>query len=323
MEIPLWLDITLQVVVSLLLLFIVYMITLSVLNIDAIVSTSQPNVSEQETSVILDGYAGPSLLKGLKYNTVNPYTDNFKRMPRSVNRNGGASFTYQFWIRIENANDGLFQDSVIFYRGDPRVFRVGYYDEPSSGATTYKLRTQLAPDYHVCCPKVAFGSSYKEFVITFNTNNDIYTTIRVNMTPSDDPASRKNLLSMMPMRWMLMTFVFEDNFSFSEDYENGIKFVMYVNDIPYWTETASSSPVLRHNMLKQNDGDLIFVPGMGEVSEFFKIANFKYYNYAVTPESVVKTYEMGPPNYPAAGSMKMDRTPGVISAVNKLDIYNY
>lgn len=322
-EIPTWLNILLQTVVGLLLLFIVYLITLSVLNVDSIVNRPDSAIKEQEMTVVIDGYAGPSLLKDLKFNTINPYSENYRRVARSVNRNGGASFTYQFWIRIENANDGLFQDSIIFLKGDPRLYRVGYYNNIKKGSDVYELRSQLAPNYHIACPMVSFGKSYRDLVVTFNTNKDIHTRINVNMNANDDPISRKNLLSMMPMRWMLLTFVFEDNFSFSEDYENGIKFSMYVDDVAYWTETASTSPILRHNTLVQNDGDIIFTPDIGDVSEIFKLGNFKYFNYAVTPESVSQTYLQGPPSYPASGTGKNAQSLGVIAAVNKLDIYNY
>lgn len=321
MALPVWLDISLQIIVALTLLFIVYLITLSVLNVDAIVNKPSNVVKEKEITLVVDGYAGPSTLKNYAFNTVNPYVDNFKRIARSVNRIGGASFTYQFWLRVDEPDDTLFNKRIIFVKGDTRQYKVGYYNKV--GDTSFTMKNRLGSDYHINCPMISFGSSYREIVVSFNTTNDIRTQIRINMNSTDDPSSRKNLLSMLPMRWMLMTFIFEDNVSLTNSFENGIKFSFYANDIPYWSETASSSAALYQNMIKQNDGDLFFVPDFGNTSDFFKIGNFRYYNYAVSSNDITSTFNVGPPTYSASANGRKDTGKSILTAVNKLDIYNY
>ena len=326
MALPVWLDITLQIIVALILLFVVYLITLSVLNVDAIVNKPSNIVKEKEITLLVDGFAGPSLLKDYRFNTVNPYVENFKRIAKSVNRMGGASFTYQFWLRVDEPDDALFNNRIIFVKGDNRQYQVGYYkkvEHAEEDNNSYVIANTLQKGYHINCPMISFGSSYRDIVVAFNTTNDIRTQIRINMNPTDDPSSRKNLLSMLPMRWMLMTFIFEDNVSLTNSFENGIKFSFYANDIPYWTETASSSAALYQNMIKQNDGDIFFTPDYGNTSDFFKIGNFRYYNYAVSGSDITSTFNAGPPTYSAAANGKKDSGKSILTAVNKLDIYNY
>jgi hypothetical protein len=312
-----------QVLVALILLFIIYMITLAILSVDAIVTDKTKSVvGEKEVTTVIDGYAGPAMLKDLTFNTINPYASQYTRINRSVNKTGGASFTYQFWLKVEEANDELFKNKVIFTKGDPRKFMLAYF-KLAENNTQYERVAQLPANPYIACPMIQFGESYREFKVYFNTNNDIVTYAYVRMDANDESSSRKNLLSMMPMRWMLFTFVLEDNYSFVDTAENGIKFTMYVNDIPYWSESASRTPVLKHNTLKQNDGDIIFAPEYGNTSEFFKIGNFKYYNYAVTSNDVISVFKAGPPTYGMKESKSAMNQPGFITAVNKLDIYNY
>ena len=301
------------------------MITLAVLNVDALVTDSmRPIVREKEIVTIIDGYTGPSVLRDIQFNTVNPYSKNYVRINRSVNKAGGASFTYQFWMRVDEANDELFKDKIIFLKGDSRKFNLIYY-KLNGDMYQQNSTKQLPPDYYVCCPMIKFGASYRDLKVYFNTNNDALTVINISMNASDESTSRKNLLSMLPMRWMLFTFVFEDNYSFTASAEDGIRFTMYVNDVAYWMESASRSPALKNNSIKQNDGDLIMTPDIGYTAEFFKIGNFKYYNYAVGINDVINVFNAGPPTYSMTvkSNSVTSSAPTFIHSVNKLDIYNY
>lgn len=326
MSLPDVLWISVQIILALIVLMIVYLITLSIMNVDAIVNSDKGNViKEKEITSIVDGYAGPSVLKNMSFNTVNPYVQDYARINKSVNKMGGASFTYQYWMKVEDASDELFKDRIIMLKGDPRKYNLAYYNPPTNATNQYKLKSIMSPNYYVCCPMISFGNSYRELKVTFNTNNDMLTQIYIRMDPDGDPTSKKNLLSMMPTRWLMFTFVFEDNYSYTDSSENGIKFTLYVNDIPYWNESASRSPALRYNYLKQNDGDICFVPDIGTAAaDFFTIGNVKYYNYAASQSEIASAFNAGPPNYPAVVTSNNRKTPfGDVGAYNKLDIYNF
>lgn len=318
-----WLLISAQILVAILLILILYVVTLSILNIDALVSTTTFQVKQRESTNLLDGYAGPALLQEIDYNTVNPFTENYRRISRSVNRSGGAQFTYQFWIKIEDASDSLYKDLILLHKGDLKQYQVGYYSTDPSNPNQYKLKVRLPADRWVSCPQIKFGDSFRDIRVRFNTNNDIYNEIAVTMNSEGEPTSRKNLLSLLPVNWTLLTFVFEDNYSVMENADNGIRFTFYVNDIPYWSESASSYPAFRNDSLKQNDGNLYMLPNAPIGAEFLKLGNVQYFNYALTHKEVKDTFAQGPPTYEAKPTDNKNFKPSYMTALNKIDVYNF
>ena len=351
MSLPPWLNITLQIVAALIIIIVLYIVTLFTLNIDSIVVNTGSEIKAKDSTTIVDGYASPSFLYDLEYNTVNPMVENYKRISRSANASGGASFTYQFWMKVEDSNDELFKDLVLFIKGDKKKYNLGYYSKvdspapapspapaaspspspapspapaPATGNSQYKLLFKMPPDAYVACPAISFGDSYRQIKIRFNTNNDIYNEIFINMNVDAEPSARKNLLSLLPLNWTLLTFVFEDNYSIVDSSENGIKVSFYINDTPYWIESASSTPIFRNDFFKQNDGNIYFLPNLKISTDFMKMANVKYYNYAVDQADIKQTYLRGPPSYPATRNDEKSKVkPSFVSALNKVDIYNY
>lgn len=318
---PKWLMITLQVLAALIVVLILYIITLFLLNIDSLIVTSSMDIKQNEQTLILDGFAGPGYLKEANFNTLNPYTETYKRIPRSVNMSGGAEFTYQFWIKVGDTSETYYKDLILLMKGVNKKFKVGLYDKPL-GETYYKLEKTEPDDYWVACPLIKFGNSYKEFVVRFNTNNYYGTEVKIVSDESTEPSSRKNLLSLLPINWTLLTFVFRDNFSSLDNTENGIMFTMYVNDVLYWQINPSVNPDLRNNFLRQNDGNLFLLPNSTSTNEFLQLGNVKYFNYAVTQDEVKATHINGPPTYGAQIKSNTIK-PSYLSALNKIDIYNY
>lgn len=325
MSIPPWLHITLQVVTAIILIIILYIITLAVLSIDSLLANKDDkmNIKQKNNVVIIDGFAGPSILKQIDVNSVNPYTSNFLPIQPSANEKGGISFTWQMWIKVEQPDDNLFKNLILLIKGENQQFNVTYYQKNSSDSN-YSKKAQLSPDYYIACPSIGFGNSYRQLKVRFNSNKDIVNEININMD-TQDPISKRNILSLLPVNWTLLTFVFEDNYSFTEQTENGIKFTLYVNDIAYWQETASSVPDFRNDFLKWNDGNVYLLPNVSNTSEFLKLGNIKYYNYAIDSNTVKSTYYSGPPKHMAVNLTSKDKVyrPAYISALNKIDVYNY
>lgn len=347
MAFPMWLNITLQIVVALVIILILYIITLYALNIDAIVATSasKTEVRPNEITTIVDGFAGPAFLANSEFNTVNHLVDKFKKIPRSVNQTGGVSLTYQFWIKVEDPNDALFQNRCILLKGDKKKYNLTYYT--STGTDTWGMKRQMPPDHYVVCPAIYFGNSYRQLKVRFNTNNDPFNEILIDMNKDSEPSSRKNLLSLLPVNWTLLTFVFEDNYSPIEEAANGLKFTFYVNDVPYWIESSSSAaagskmdfyscksrtfgacqptstPIFKNDFLKQNDGNLYLFPDLDNTQEFCKLGNIKYYNYALNDVQVKDVFLKGPPKHAAVKSGDDTMKPAYLSTLNKVDMYNY
>jgi hypothetical protein len=306
-----------QIVLALVIIIILYIVTLVVLNIDAIVVRNTTKVKPHETTMIISGYAPVSYLGNKSYNTFNSFADNFRKIGKSVNTSGGSQFSYQFWIKIDDANDKLFKDLVLLLKGDKRKYKIGLYD-----AETLQRSTTLPSTHAIACPLIKFVDSYRNISVHFGTTNSPITSVNINMNPNDPGEGRRNLLSLLPLNWYLFTFVFEDNFSYQSGSENGINFKFWVNDIPYQENTASDNPELRNNTLKQNDGDLFILPNPPESGEFMKLGNIKYCNYALDGDDIKRTYQGGPPTTLAIKRDQGESKPTYLTGFNKIDIYN-
>lgn len=311
-------NIFVQVLVGLIFILVMYVASLVVLNIDSLIVNPNAAVKPHEHITILNGWASPSYMANKQYNTINSFSENFKKVPKSVNTMGGAQFAYQFWLKVDDASDDLFKDMVILLKGDNKKYKVGLYDRDS------KALMKNIPDNHVItCPLIKFGKSYREFEIQLNTNDNPLTKIKVAMSPNSSNPGRQNLLSLLPVNWYLLTFCFEDNFSYLYSTETGIKFTLYINDFPYFITSASDNPELRSNFIKQNDGNLYLLPDVKNTGDFMKIANLKYYNYVPKESDIKKAYMEGPPTKSAVELNSSKEFPSYISAFNKIDVYNY
>jgi hypothetical protein len=315
--------ITLQVIGGLIIVLILYIVTLLILNTDALIVMVNNKVKQNEKTDIVNGKASVITLAGKKYNTTNSFADNFKKVAKSINDNGGAQFTYQFWMKINDTDDKNYKDLVILLRGDNKKYQKGLYDLTNNNQIV--LADAPESEYLIKCPLIKFGDSYRNMIIEFNTSKDPSTSMQVQLDKNRvNPLTRKNLLSLTPINWHLITFVLEDNFSYSVSSENGVKVTLYIDDFPYQTMSASTNPILKNNYLRQNEGDLYLFPNVKQPKDFMQIANLKYYNYAVTQGDVQRVFESGPPQY----AMKEDAAasvdkPAFLSAYNKIDMYNY
>lgn len=319
-----WVMIGIQIILAIVVIIILYILTLVVLNIDSLVVTRNVKVSPMEKTVIIDGFAPVSQLARRDFNTINPFVPNFRKIAKSLNTQGGAQYTYQFWMKIEKAQDALFDNLIIFLKGDNRLYKLGLYDKASG-----KRVRSFSSDYLINCPMVRFGSSYRDLRVSFNTANGpmpvrgslLEENAVIKMNPEGTDTTRMNLLSLLPMNWFLLTFVFKDNYS-STAAENGIDFRFYVNEQEYYSKNASTDSFLQNNTLKQNEGNLYLFPNLDSAGDFMKIGNMIYYNYALTPHQVKGVYNQGPPTHAMREDESVRESKAFITAYNKMDVYN-
>lgn len=308
-----------QVIFGLCIVILLYVITLVLLNIDALVASRNVKVVPRESTTIVDGWIGAGRLANVSYNTINPFTEDYMKIGKSINTHGGAQFTYQFWIRMEDVGYDALKNQIILMKGSNKKYKLGYYNPQTLGL----IEQPFSNEYLIKCPLIKFGDNHKELVVEFNTNKDISYSSKIQMKTDADPSSKRNALSLLPLGWYLFTFVFEDTFSALETTEIGSKFTFYLNDFPYHIVSASSDARLRNNFIKQNEGGLHILPDMKNPNDFIKLANIKYYNYAITPKEISKLFEKGPPKHAANDVKNTIPKPAYLSAYNKMDIYNF
>ncbi len=278
-----------QFLLAFIIILILYVVTLILLSVDALVSVPSYKVKPREQVYIKTGNNSSALLAKSRFNTIFPYVKgNFARIPRSVNGSTGSQFTYQFWMKINDPKESNFRDLVLLLKGDNKKYKIGYYN-PGGDMKLLTDRTE-GPKYMIKCPLIKFKNSYKNLVVEFNTNKHPDVQIPIDLG-NDKETQRKNLLSFLPLDWFLMTFVFEENYSSTEGTENGIRFTFYINDIPYHSASGSTSPILRNNFLKQNDGDLFILPNHDSKTDILTMGDIKYFNYAKTDAEVRQDFE--------------------------------
>lgn len=293
-----------QVLIGLVVSYLLYLLSLHFLRVDVmrITKAFDPNSSKQETRVF-DGYLETSNLVGRRHNTVNPSGTGYMPIQPSVNRKGGAQFSYSFWLYVGQPDATVNQ--CIFLRGDPNTYSFSVHDARTN--LTRSMNTRVA-----YCPMVAFGTNPMELVVSFNTVDNIDETMVIRRQRHEDDMQRKNMMSMLSKAWFLVTVVFEDNIPIN-DFENGGSVRVYLNDTLYESKTYLST-------LKQNRGDLCFFPD-GQAVPGLRMSNFTYYNYACTLRQVQELYARGPGIKPVK-EVTADTIPYYISAYNKLDMYN-
>jgi hypothetical protein len=308
-----------QIVIALIVVLIFYIIALYFLNTDSLVVFDNNHVKQNEKIDILVGKQSVAKLAGRYYNTVNSFSENFLKIGRSINDRGGSQFTYQFWMRINQTEHENFKDLTILMKGDNRKYSKGLYDVD----TQKKINNNNNdPDYLVKCPLIKFGDSYKNMIIEFNTSKTPMAKMEVVLDGSSQ--DRKNLLSLAPLSWYLITYVIQDSFSHAFESENGINVSLYVNDFPYQVSSAATNPLLRNNYLKQNDGNLYLFPDVKVVRDFMQLSNIRYFNYALPYQEIANTFVKGPSLVEEVDSSEDGKNkPAFISAYNKIDVYNY
>jgi hypothetical protein len=318
-------NLIIQITSGLIVVLILYIITLVVLRIDSIVSISSNRVSSNTSTMIIDGYAPVSWLAKKKFNTTNQHARNFKPIPRSLNRRGGAQFTYQFWIKIDETSNEYYKDLIVLMRGDARKYKIGLYDTSEENANR-RLAQTIDDQYVIACPLIQFTDSFRNIRIQLNTNNSPLTYVNINMTPHTNTLARRNILSLLALNnWYLMTFIFEDSYSFHNGHENGIRMRFWLNDVEYLEEqvTAQNFAPFRNNFIRENEGELHILPNADTNSsgDFMQLANIKYYNYIVSDKEIMDTYKLGRPSHSAVQTDSKKNT-YELSTLNKIDINN-
>lgn len=315
-------DYKIQILVALLLIIIIYIITIYTLNISSIMQNTNNIMDPKQKRLIVDGHAPISFLANKSWNTTNYRVQDFISLPKSVNTHGGAQFTYQFWIKIDNADVDAFKDLIVFIRGETQKYKLGLYDVNNSNKVSSIPENSLAGLYAIACPMIKFTDSYKNIQVLFNTNKNPLTTIDIKMNPNDDVLSRRNILSLLPLNWYMLTFCFQDNFSDYLSSENGINFKFWVNDILYHESTPIDTPLLKNNTLYENEGNLTLFPDY-KGTDVLQLANFSFFNYSLGQDEITKIYNKGPPKKSALQNITLKRKPPSLSAFNKIDVYNY
>jgi hypothetical protein len=302
-----------QVIVGFVVVFIIYLLATLAVKADKLIIDSEKDLSKKRQIDIVDGYIDSA--NKLSINTSIPFANNYLPIKPSMNIKGGAQFTYQLWLFVDDPNSAA--GKTIFIKGDPAKYNYKISENK------YNIQTKQMENSYILntigqiskCPMLAFNSGGDagaiEFHMEFNTLHNISESFDVVSIKSDNNIYRNNLLSVFAKQWFLVTIIFQDNIPIN-DFENGIIIKFYLNDVMYQQQSYKST-------LKQNDGDLVLFP---DSISGTKLTSMKYYNYAVSDQSIQSVYKKGPVVTPSLTFGAVTKHISYISDKNKLDIFN-
>lgn len=258
--------------------------------------------------MILDGKSTSGDLSQLSMNTILPFSPNYIALPFSSNIKGGSQYSYSFWLNVQNPDDASLMEKPILLRGDNKTYTYSRTDTLTGESLKFT-------DYVTMSPMICFGKNKLDFQVFFNTTNNIKETFYAPRIESTDSVFRNNVLQILEKGWFLLTFTFEDNIAINE-FENGIRVCMYVNDIIYNTQMFKGS-------LKLSSGNMYFFPTRDSQSipNGVSIASIRYFNYALDLKEVTKLY-LKRPNTRSASISKQVYNRIHLSQGNLLDYYN-
>lgn len=319
-------QILLQIVAGIVIVFFVYIMAVWVMRSDKLIINSKYFQHHPIKVKIIDGFIDAKIYNKKTYNTV--YTQNSRYLPirKSVNRMGGAQFTYQFWLFVDrpygllprrtSIPDGLQanENYILFCKGDVRKYDFKQNTYVGTGRTTEDIKN----DRIVMAPMVLFGDKENDLIVRFNSTQMIHHDVLIESKENSDTTKRHNLTSMQSGRWVLYTITFMDNIPLS-DFENGLVVKTYINDTLY---NVDKFP---HVSIRQNDGDFHILPqGTPPNTDAagLRVSDLSYHNYAIMDSEIVRTYKKGPNLDPHYENNEKNEGVLVASAYNKLDIYN-
>jgi len=319
--------VALQVLAGLIVVFLLYRVALWMMRSDKLVLNRLEATDARARVRIVDGYALTGSASDRVWTTVHQDADNYAPLHRSLNRKGGAQFTYSFWMFVGDGSKANVANRDILVRGDTTPYswskQVSVADPLALNARTgVTTTTSKSTGMLVKCPRIRFGATYDSFVVEFNTLHD--PDAKVSITPyaatgGGDGTLRSNMLKLSANKWVLHTFTLEDHVAIT-DFEDGIVLRYFMNDTLYHTARVASA-------LKQNGGDLYLLPtgsSRGVPLRDCKIGDVTYYNYAVGLDQVKDMFARGPPRKMStdiAGTSGAG-DPLFLSEYNRLDVYN-
>lgn len=254
-----------------------------------------------------------------KYNTIDKTQLNFKDIKPSINQDGGAEYSYNCWLFIDQDKiaddvDKGNKDIILFLKGEKNL----YYNK--SNYNCANANTTNNPVIITKNPLVRLSGDGQKIAVEYNNiyNTDSYqhgsryTSCKSLPSSSEWNKRNKNMLGVYDIKfnnkWFMVTIVMKEvsdsnnvlsiNRASCKMYINGTKLLdkkvetKYVNNIYSATFKNNSSPFyvnpLISNTLKTNSPYHRVTTG-----NVLKISDVKYYNYAINDDMITSLYNKG------------------------------
>lgn len=254
--------------------------------------------------VVFDGIMDFST-SSYNINTYNKSASSFKDLTPSINQNGGAEYSYNFWIYMDRGKITSSNDIILLLRGDK--LKVPYLNK-----TNCQLQKSNNGYYMIKNPLIRMKSDGSALIVEYNTltNPDSYREYGKNATDCSVNSwyeKNKGLLGIYDLnnyvydkKWFMITIVLQEtipendilnkNKTVCRMYINGINVLDRIVESPYNNSYGSSA-------MKHNRGKLYINPDKESITnpqdDALKLANMSYHNYSLEPLEIVNLFNKG------------------------------
>ena len=271
----------------------------------------------------------------VKYNTSDNTQSNFKDINPSINQDGGAEYSYNYWLfidqdKLKNSNSGdSKKDIILFLKGEKILYSNNKFNYNCSTANFANNPVIITKN-----PLVRLSGDGTKIAVEYNNiyntesyqQGSMYKSCNRMSSTTEWNERNKNLLGIYDIefnsKWFMVTIVMKEvsdsnnvlsiNRASCKMYINGVKLLdkkvetKYDSKIYSATFKNNSSPFYINPLI---DGKTPY--RKVDTGSVLKIADIKYYNYSINEDMISSLYNKGFNNNVA------DTTP-----VNKLAKYN-
>lgn len=302
----------LQVIFAIILIFFLLFIANLIYNYENMVLIRNSYTVRRDVP-IFDGIIDFSQQSNWTFNTFNKKSSSYKDLTPSINQNGGAEYTYNFWLYMNKAKLAAIteaDDLILLLRGSKA--KAPYKNEENC-----KIM-QNYTDVLVKNPLIRIKSDGTAIIVEYNTvtNPDAYRENGKNAINCSGSWMDKNrgMLGIYNLvdyvydkKWFMFTVVLKEinpdddilykNKTSCKMYINGINVLDRIVESPY--DGSYGSAAMKHNRgpLYVNPGNLYgtdasknpFQQSSAEDSSLM-MANLTYLNYAMTDAEVMQMF---------------------------------
>ena len=319
-----------QIIISLLLVLILAFIGYAIYNNESISSLKNFNNIRKEID-IFKGIVDFKNTRGSYYNTKDKTSASYVDLSPSINQNGGAEYTYNFWLYKDGnqLKNVLVDDIALILRGSKTKL---HYNSPSNCF----LNTDKQTYVFVKNPLIRMKSDGSSIIVEYNTvtfpdafHDGGNAEINANCSGSWFDKNKGllgiyDLSSQFDKNWFMVTVILQET---SPDNDilnkNRTSCKMYINSVlmldrlvesPY-NITATSSAAMRHNkgplyinpggIFKRSSGGLDTDDSV-TTEKTLMMADLKYYNFALSSDEISILYKAGFTHGSAPTPSKLD-----------------
>lgn len=328
-----------QVIISLIILLLMGYVGYNIFLIELQNMFKGENDIRKEISILNGTYDFSN--SEVKYNTLDKTQSNFKDINPSINQEGGAEYSYNYWLFIDQdklvkIGDGK-KDIILFLKGEKILYYNNKTNYNCSNANSINNPVIITKN-----PLVRLSGDGKRIAVEYNNiyntesyqQGSSYKSCNRSSSLSNDKSSlsnewnnrNKNMLGIYDIdfnsKWFMITIVMKEvsdsnnvlsiNKASCKMYVNGVKLLDKKVETKYNSKIYSAT-------FKNNSSPFYINPRIDyktpyenvTVGSVLKISDIKYYNYSINDEMISSLYNKGFNNNVA------DTTP-----VNKLSKYS-